>query len=163
MQNNGSSNKILRDYVMKDDKKSEIFHSSGYAEAQSGEKIGTASSGLSMAKRKALEEKRQFVQKYNNSGMLSESFSNRKMTKRFNPEVNKTGSNSFNNSVGIRNDVSGDAAGNTRISFGRSDGNSPEVKKLGGTDGYTPFKTGNTGSVSSRSAGMMGPSFKPKF
>lgn len=160
MTENAASDKILRDYVMKDDKKAEIFHSSGYAEAQSGENIGTASTGLSMKERKAIEEKRQFVAKYGNSGMFSETFSNRRMaSKKFDPNVNKTGSNSFNSS-GIRNDATGDANGNVRTSFGRSEGSGPEVKKLGGTDGYTPIKTGP--SPASRPSSVA-PSIKPKF
>lgn len=109
-----ASDKILRDYVMKDEKKSEIFHSSGYAEAQSGKKIGTTAARLSMKERKAIEKRRQFVAKYNNSEMFSNTFSNR-----------------------------------------------PEVKKLGGTEGYTPFKTGP--APSSRRPSSITPSIKPKF
>ena len=155
---NSSSDKILRDYVMKNDKKSEIFHSSGYAEAQNGDNIGTASTGLSMAERKALEEKRQFVSKYNQSGMLSEAFSNRKMAKRFDPNVNKTGSNSFNHSAGIKNNTTGDASGNIRTGFGRSE----TARGIGETSGYSPVKTGGS-STPSRPSGAMGPTFKPKF
>ncbi|MDO4967165.1 MAG: hypothetical protein Q4E70_00115 [Candidatus Saccharibacteria bacterium] len=160
MQNN-SSNKILRDYVMKDDKKSEIFHSSGYTEAQNGENIGTASTGLSMAKRKALEEKRQFVAKYNNSGMFSETFSNRK-AKRFNPDVNKTGSNSFNNRDDrldrVRINTTGDANGNVRTGFGRSE----NARGIGEAGGYTPIKSGG-GSNSAIKPGGINPSIRPKF
>ena len=169
MQNNGSNNKILRDYVMKDDKKSEIFHSSGYAEAQSGENIGAASTGLSMAERKALEEKRQFVAKYNNSGMFSETFSNRK-AKKFDPNVNRTGSNSYNNrddrSDRVRSDVIGDANGNIRTGYGRSEGNPGDsARKIGEANGYTPVKTGGAttpGSAPARPTGFA-PSIKPKF
>lgn len=167
MQNNASSDKILRDYVMKDDKKSEIFHSSGYAEAQNGANIGTASTGLSMAERKALEEKRQFVAKYNHSGMFSETFSNRK-AKKFDPNVNRTGSNSYNNrddrADRVRSNTTGDASGNVRTSYGRSErmpGSGSGVKQIGEAGGYTPIKTGG-GSNSARPAGFT-PSIKPKF
>lgn len=166
MQNN-SNDKILRDYVMKNDKKSEIFHSSGYAEAQNGSSIGTASTGLSMAERKALEKKRQFVAKYNTSEMLSETFSNRKMAKKFDPNVNKTGSSSFNNSsAGIHSNTDGDASGNVRTSYGRSEdtrgiGGTSSAKGIGEAGGYTPFKTGGTPSGTKPSG--ISPSIRPKF
>lgn len=153
MTENVASDKILRDYVMKDQNKAEIFHSSGYGEAQNGEHIGTSSTGLSMAERKALEEKRQFIAKYNNSGMFSEGFSNRQRSvRKFN-----TSSNS-----GIRTDRVGDANGNVRGSYGRTEGmpGDSKVKKLGGTDGYTPFKTGSTPSSRPTSFASIKPSFK---
>ena len=149
MQNNNSSNKILRDYVMKNDKKSEIFHSSGYAEAQNGENIGTASTGLSMAERKALEEKRQFVAKYNTSRMFSETFSNRK-AKKFNLPDRRDQ---------VRTNVTGDASGNVRVGFGRSAGN---VRGIGEAGGYTPIKSGG-GPSSAIKPGGITPSIRPKF
>ena len=59
-----NNNKIARNFTIKADQRNDFFHSSGYGATQNSGNIGTASSGLSMADRKALEEKRQFVQKY---------------------------------------------------------------------------------------------------
>ena len=57
-------------YVMKDDKKSEILHSSVYAQAQSGENIGAAAGGIDVAKRNALEKQRKFVKGYRDSSLM---------------------------------------------------------------------------------------------
>ena len=65
-----NNNKIARNFTMKADQRNDFFHSSGYGATQNSGNIGTASSGLSMAERKALEEKRQFVQKYGNSKLV---------------------------------------------------------------------------------------------
>lgn len=65
-----NNNKIARNFTIKADQRNDFFHSSGYGATQNSGNIGTASSGLSMADRKALEEKRQFVQKYGNSKLV---------------------------------------------------------------------------------------------
>lgn len=65
-----NNNKIARNFTIKADQRNDFFHSSGYGATQNSGNIGTASSGLSMAERKALEEKRQFVQKYGNSKLV---------------------------------------------------------------------------------------------
>lgn len=65
-----NNNKIARNFTIKADQRNDFFHSSGYGATQNSGNIGTASSGLSMAERRALEEKRQFVQKYGNSKLV---------------------------------------------------------------------------------------------
>ena len=60
-------NKLVREFAMKHDEKKDFFHSSAYGTAQNEGNIGSASTGLTMDERKAIEEKRKFVKKYNNS------------------------------------------------------------------------------------------------
>ena len=66
------NDKILRDYVMKNDDKSEIFHTSGYAQAQSGANLGAAGGGdtASFAKRQALDAERQLVKNYRDTSLM---------------------------------------------------------------------------------------------
>lgn len=58
--------KLVTDYAIKHEDKSEFLHSSGYAKAQSGENFGAASTA-SFEARKALNEQRKYVQGYKNS------------------------------------------------------------------------------------------------
>lgn len=55
--------------MQKDNKREEIFHSSGYGAAQSGGGVGAAS-GESFAQRQAIEKQRRFVQGYKNSQIM---------------------------------------------------------------------------------------------
>lgn len=65
-----ANDKIVRDYAMKNDKKSEIFHSSGIAAAGSGEQIGAGAEGVAdLATRQALEAQRQFAGRYRETSL----------------------------------------------------------------------------------------------
>lgn len=66
-----SSDKLLLKYAMKNDKKEEIFHSSGYARAQAGANFGAAG-GESMDVRNKIDEQRKYVQGYKNSRITNE-------------------------------------------------------------------------------------------
>lgn len=61
-------NPILK-YVMKDDKKEDIFHSSAYGVSQNGQGMGVASTE-SFAARQQINNNRQFVQGFKDSGMV---------------------------------------------------------------------------------------------
>ena len=61
--------------VMKVKNKAKVFHSSGYARAQSGENFGaTGGSGESFKARQKIEEKRRFVRGYNNAKIMNEAY-----------------------------------------------------------------------------------------
>lgn len=169
-----NDNKLVREFAMKNDKKSEIFHSNTYALAQNGNNIGTASTGMTMAERKAIEEKRKFVQKYNNSKIFESTFGLRH-AKKFVPRT-EGGKNALFDSSSVertsnRTNTAGDADGNVRTSFGRT--SSGDIIGIGGgsgkpgersSGGYTPFKTG--GSAPSRPSGPaagFSANIKPSF
>lgn len=61
---------IRAKYGTKNTKKADFLHSSGYAKAQSGKNIGSATSSASFATRTAIENQRKYVQKYRNSKIL---------------------------------------------------------------------------------------------
>lgn len=61
-----NGNGLLK-YLVRGQKQSEMLHSSGYARAQSGDEIGAAASAESFAKRRAIEERRKFVQGFRNA------------------------------------------------------------------------------------------------
>ena len=64
--------KIAIDYAMKHVDKGEVFHSSGYAQAQSGGNMGTAAGAdASFAARQALEQQRKYIQGYRNSRIMN--------------------------------------------------------------------------------------------
>lgn len=56
-------------YSLKNTKKADFLHSSGYAKAQNGNKIG-ASDQASFEARQAIENHRKYVRKYHNSKLL---------------------------------------------------------------------------------------------
>lgn len=64
------SDKALLKYVMKNDKKQDIFHSSGYAKSQSGANFGAAGAD-SFEERKNIEEQRKFIRGYRNSKIVN--------------------------------------------------------------------------------------------
>ena len=56
---------------MKEQDKSEVFHSSGYARVQSGDSMGAVgASQVDLAKREAFEQQRKLVQGYGNSKIM---------------------------------------------------------------------------------------------
>ena len=165
-------NKLAREFAMKNDKKDEFFHSSAYGSSQNEGNIGTASTGLTMEERKAIEEQRKFVKKYNNSKIFESTF-NLRHAKKFVPRTEGGENALFDNRQHNRENVIGDANGNVRTSYGRTAGSGdanaigiggmagkPGERKVGG---FTPYKTGG-GSAPARPSG---PSFsagiKPSF
>ena len=150
-----SDNKLVRNFAMKNDKKEEFFHSSGYGEAQNGGNIGTASTGLTMEERKAIEEKRKFVQKYNNSKIFSSTF-NLRHAQKYTPRTEGGANSLINTRSHNRTDATGDANGNVRTSYGRTSG----TEAQGNT--YTPYKTANTRGGVTGARPSSAPSFKPK-
>ena len=163
-----NDNRLVRDFATKNDKKDEFFHSSSYATAQNAGNIGTASTGLTMEERKAIEAKRKFVQKYNNSKIFESTFGLRH-AKKYIPRTEGGQNALYDRNEPVertanRMNVTGDANGNVRQSFGRSAGD------IGGKPGeksgnsYTPFSTGSAPKPSkpSISAGFSA-NIKPKF
>lgn len=65
------SDKLLLKYAMKNDKKEEIFHSSGYARAQAGDNFGAAG-GETFDARRDIETDRKYIQGYKNSRITNE-------------------------------------------------------------------------------------------
>ena len=174
MQNLASKdNKLVREFAMKNDKKDEFFHSSSYGSAQNSGNIGTASVGMTMEERKAIEEKRKFVQKYNNSKIF-ESTLGLRHAKKFTPRT-EGGANALFDSTaertGTRVNTSGDAEGNVRTGYGRT--SSDGVVGIGGGSGkpgersgggYVPFKTGGSSAPSRPSAAAgFSANIKPSF
>lgn len=164
-------NKLAREFAMKNDQKNEFFHSSAYGTVQNEGSIGAASTGLTMEERKAIEEKRKFVKKYNNSKIFESTF-NLRHAKKFIPRTEGGENALFDSRQHNRENVTGDANGNVRTSYGRTAGSRDSGaigiggmsgkpgERMGG--GYTPYRTG--GSAPSRPGG---PSFsagiKPSF
>ncbi|MBQ6394146.1 hypothetical protein IJH97_00065 [Candidatus Saccharibacteria bacterium] len=64
-----TNDKILRDYAMKNDKKSEIFHSSGMAAVGSGDNIGAGTESIEFAKRQAIDEQQRVIGRYRDAGL----------------------------------------------------------------------------------------------
>ncbi len=65
---------IFSKYVMKDENKSEVFHSSAYGQAQNGESLGAASTE-SFEARRSQDHNRQYIRSYNDSGVMGSAFS----------------------------------------------------------------------------------------
>lgn len=63
-------NRLMRKFTIKEDKREEFFHSSGYAQVQNGSGIGSGGVDMSLEARKALEEQRKYIKGYNNSKIL---------------------------------------------------------------------------------------------
>ena len=109
-----ANDKIVRDYAMKDDNKSEIFHSSGIAAAGSGEQIGAGTEGAAdLATRQALEAQRQFAGKYRET-TLGQSLNPTRRAKVYSGELKRN--------------------------FGRKEGSGPEHQGYGRVNG--PVKHG---------------------
>ena len=164
-----TDNKLVRNIAMKNDKKDDFFHSTSYGSAQNEGNIGTASTGLTMAEREAIDAKRKFVQKYNESSLVGETFSLRH-AKAYNPDAEVAAPAPIKHN---RTNVEGDANGNVRTGFGRISDNDNNVigiggrgaKKPGERSGYTPFKSGSAPSAPARPSATAGfsPNIKPSF
>ena len=63
--------KIIINRVMKEQNKAEVFHTSGYAQAQSGAGMGAVgASKVDLAKREAFDQQRKLIQGYRNSKIM---------------------------------------------------------------------------------------------
>ena len=65
---------IFSKYVMKDEDKSEVFHSSAYGQSQNGSSMGAASTE-SFETRRNLDHNRQFIRGFNDSKIAASTFS----------------------------------------------------------------------------------------
>lgn len=65
---------IFSKYVMKDENKSEVFHSSAYGQAQNGSSMGAASTE-SFTVRREQDASRRFIKGYGDSKVASSAFS----------------------------------------------------------------------------------------
>ena len=63
---------LARSFSLRDDRREEFFHSSGYADTQNSGKIGAASFGKTVAERQDLNENRRFVRGYENASLNSQ-------------------------------------------------------------------------------------------
>ena len=63
---------LARSFSLRDNKREDFFHSSGYADAQNSGKIGAASFGKTVAERQDLNENRRFVMGYENASLNSQ-------------------------------------------------------------------------------------------
>lgn len=160
-----NNNKIARNFTIKEDQRDDFFHSSGYGAAQNSGNIGTASTGLTMSERKNIEEKRQFVKKYNNSQIFSSTL-NLRHSKPYVPANSSSSSNSNYTNTGGEYTASASSSAaapsaNTRSNtrdFAGS-GNS-----IGSSKSFTPYRTG--GSATSgvpRPSRSFTPNIKPNF
>ena len=163
-----NNNKIARNFTIKADQRNDFFHSSGYGATQNSGNIGTASSGLSMAERRALEEKRQFVQKYGNSKLVGSTL-NLRHSQSYDPTSANSAPTSANfsatsSSPNVTSSATGAAAKTTAGTPAGVSG-SGSATSVGGANnavgigsannGYSPYRTGggNAQTTSTRGFG----------
>lgn len=182
-----NNNKIARNFTIKADQRNDFFHSSGYGATQNSGNIGTASSGLSMAERKALEEKRQFVQKYGNSKLVGSTL-NLRHSQSYDPASTNSASasadfsatSSSSNTVGSATGATIKTAAGTPAGVGgsvpaASVGSTNNAVGIGVTNnaigiggannGYSPYRTGggNAQTTSTRGFGArLNPAAAPR-
>lgn len=172
-----NNNKIARNFTIKADQRNDFFHSSGYGATQNSGNIGTASSGLSMAERRALEEKRQFVQKYGNSKLVGSTL-NLRHSQSYDPtsansaptSANFSATSSSPNAVGSAAGTTVKTTADTPVGIGgsvsaTSVGSANNAVGIGVTNnaigigvtnnGYSPYRTGggNAQTTSTRGFG----------
>lgn len=140
------------------DQKSDIFHTSAYAKAQSGSSFGAASSE-SFAARQKIDQNRQNIRKYNDSRVAAQRFDNAPRPKEYTPPENSFGPNALANSGAASGAVSGVSA---RPTSGFTSGTSVRP-----TPGVTP---GAASSASARptpprpsTPNFTPPNIRPKF
>ena len=182
-----NNNKIARNFTIKADQRNDFFHSSGYGATQNSGNIGTASSGLSMAERRALEEKRQFVQKYGNSKLVGSTL-NLRHSQSYDPTSANSAPTSANfsatsSSPNVTSSATGAAAKTTAGTPAGVSG-SGSATSVGGTNnavgigvtnnaigiggannGYSPYRTGggNAQTTSTRGFGArLNPAATPR-
>lgn len=173
-----NNNKIARNFTIKADQRNDFFHSSGYGATQNSGNIGTASSGLSMAERKALEEKRQFVQKYGNSKLVGSTL-NLRHSQAYDPTSANSASTSANfsttssssNTVGSATGATIKTTAGMPVGVGGSGsatsvGSANNAVGIGGANnGYSPYRTGggNAQTTSTRGFGArLNPAAAPR-
>lgn len=163
-----NNNKIARNFTIKADQRNDFFHSSGYGATQNSGNIGTASSGLSMAERRALEEKRQFVQKYGNSKLVGSTL-NLRHSQSYDPASanSTTASANFSTTSSSPNATSSATGAAAKTTAGTPAGvdGSGSATSVGGannavgigstSNGYSPYRTGggNAQTTSTRGFG----------
>ena len=163
-----NNNKIARNFTIKADQRNDFFHSSGYGATQNSGNIGTASSGLSMAERKALEEKRQFVQKYGNSKLVGSTL-NLRHSQSYDPasansapaSANFSTTSSSSNAAGSATGATIKTTAGTPVGIGGSGsatsvGGANNAVGIGSANnGYSPYRTGggNAQTTSTRGFG----------
>ena len=98
--------------------KSEVFHSSGYAKAQSGANFGAASNE-SFSARKTIDENRKFVRKYNNARIMNNTYAFER-AKRYIPRTGKATEESKATSAGGGDSITRGGATGQRGSAGRA-------------------------------------------
>lgn len=173
-----NNNKIARNFTIKADQRNDFFHSSGYGATQNSGNIGTASSGLSMAERKALEEKRQFVQKYGNSKLVGSTL-NLRHSQSYDPasansapasanfSTTSSSPNATSSATGAAvKTTAGTPAGVGSSVSARSVGSANNAVGIGGANnGYSPYRTGggNAQTTSTRGFGArLNPAAAPR-
>lgn len=168
-----NNNKIARNFTIKADQRNDFFHSSGYGATQNSGNIGTASSGLSMAERKALEEKRQFVQKYGNSKLVGSTL-NLRHSQSYDPASanSTTASANFSTTSSSPNATSSATGAAAKTTAGTPAGvdGSGSATSVGGANnavgigsannGYSPYRTGG-GNAQTNSARGFGTRLNP--
>lgn len=177
-----NNNKIARNFTIKADQRNDFFHSSGYGVTQNSGNIGTASSGLSMSERKALEEKRQFVQKYGNSKLVGSTL-NLRHSQSYDPasansapaSANFSTTSSSSNAAGSATGATIKTTAGTPVGIGGSGsatsvGGANNAVGIGGTNnavgigsannGYSPYRTGG-GNAQTTSARGFGARLNP--
>lgn len=168
-----NNNKIARNFTIKADQRNDFFHSSGYGATQNSGNIGTASSGLSMAERKALEEKRQFVQKYGNSKLVGSTL-NLRHSQSYDPtsansaptSANFSATSSSSNAAGSATGATIKTTAGTPVGIGGSGsatsvGSTNNAVGIGSTsNGYSPYRTGG-GNAQTNSARGFGARLNP--
>ena len=154
-----NNNKIARNFTIKEDQRDDFFHSSGYGAAQNSGNIGTASTGLTMSERKNIEEKRQFVKKYNNSQIFSSTLNLRHSKSYCVPANSSSSSNSnYTNTGGEYTAApSANTRSTTRDFAGSGNG-------IGSSNSFTPYRTGGSAtSGAPRPSRSFTPNIKPNF
>lgn len=171
-----NNNKIARNFTIKADQRNDFFHSSGYGVTQNSGNIGTASSGLSMSERKALEEKRQFVQKYGNSKLVGSTL-NLRHSQSYDPasansapaSANFSTTSSSSNAAGSATGATIKTTAGTPVGIGGSGsatsvGGANNAVGIGGTNnavgigsannGYSPYRTGSGNAQTTSTRGF---------
>ena len=121
---------LARSFSLRDDRREDFFHSSGYTDAQNSGKIGAASFGKTVAERQDLNENRRFVRGYESASLNSQIAITRERTRgMFERERTNAGGMG---SEGVAGDVSG------RQYEGGGTGQMPESNSRGAseTGGY---------------------------
>ncbi len=90
MQPQTRKNPVIK-YVMKDDRKEDIFHSSAYGVSQNGSNMGTASTVSFSARQALTPSNRQFVRGFNESKIATSVQSGMPRAKAYTPPVKTQG------------------------------------------------------------------------